>query len=604
MEDKKEEGESQCAICGENIEYYSIGKCNHREICYYCALKDRTFYNKKDCPLCKINLDIIFICPKSETKTFEELSKRELSSYYKDNDSKEIGVYYIDISSLEAALQLKAYKCPIEYCVKEEPFSSYEDLLHHLLNNHQKFYCKVCVKDGKKFISEQKVYSKNEIMDHNLYGDIEENIPPHHKCPYCKELFYNDEILYKHMSNSYFMCEICNNADRKIIFYSALPNFLLHNKLYHYCCPFKECKDVLYISFPSKKQLIEHFENKHNQKNNNLNEKMANENSPQIINDPTLFDISMKKDEFNFKEYLEKVNKRCIQHNRNKNKINDEEDIKEENNINSINDKRNMNMDGIEIIYTNPGNDNSYGREGYYNYNNRGRGRRGRRGRGKWRGKENSGGGNINFSIKQSFNNYIEPEPFNNNIIKLKELDYEFLTKFFVELIKKYLINYINKNKIPEKEVSLSKETQYQLIMFIDKINDYNKILELYGIQNFGIDWENINKLKDYIIKGDQIDENELFNELDLLTLKNILVLYKYLLISNKKINGGYYKLEMEQINENLYLNFIPESKKAKQKKLNGYASFSLNQNLNNINNNNNNEKKIRRIKINGNKKR
>ena len=593
MEDKNDgqNSQTQCVICGEKIEYYSIGQCNHKEICYYCTLKNRTFYNDKKCPLCNINLDLVFISPISEIKTFEELSKEDFSSYYQDNDSEKIGVYYLDISSLEVVMRLKAFKCPIDYCVKEEPFDTYQELNQHLFESHQKIYCKVCVKDGKKFISEQKVYSKSEIKDHNLYGDMDEDIPPHHKCPFCGDLYYNDEFLYKHMSNSHFMCEICKNFDKKIIFYSALPNLLQHNKLYHYCCPFGECKDVLYIAFSSKKQLIQHFENKHNQKNNNLNEKMADDNSPKILEDPTLYDISMKKDEFNFNDFLEKVNKRCIQHRENKNKTNNEEnnnkinneenDNKEEQNNNKIN------RGGIEVEKDNYRYKYNYNRGGYYNN---------RRGRGCWRGKKLPGLGDNNFLIKQNFNTYIEPEYYNDNKIKKKELDYEFITNFFVELIKKYIINYIKKNKISEKEISLPKETQYQLIMIIDKINDNKKILELYNIQNFGIEWETINILKEYLIKGDLVNEDDLFKYLDNLTIKNILVIYKYLLISYKKINGSYYKLEMEQINEDLYTNFFPNSKK-KEKKLNGYASFSSNQNLNNNNYNDKAEKKNKKNK-------
>ena len=601
MEEKKIENNSQCVICGEKIEYYSIGQCNHKEICYYCTLKNRTFYNDKKCPLCNTNLDIVFISPKTEIKTFEELSKEDLSSYYKDNESDEIGVYYTDISSLEASMKLKSYKCPIEYCVKEEPFEKYEDLNHHLIQNHQKFYCKVCVKDGKKFISEQKVYSKSEINEHNLYGDIDEDIPPHHKCPFCGDLYYNDEILYKHMSNSHFMCEICKSVDKKIIFYSALPNLLQHKKLYHYCCPYKECKDILYVAFYSKKQLIQHFESKHNQKNNNLNEKMANENIPKIIEDPTLFDISMKKDEFDFNEFLEKVNKRCIKHRESKNMPNNEENTNnninnnENNNINN-NIHNNINTDDIEIIYNNRKFENSndyYGRGGYYNYK---RGFRGKR-------KKLGTYGNNNFFIKQNFNTY-EPEEEDRyiNKIKIKELDYEFIINYFIELLKKYIINYIKKNKIPKNEIYLQKETQYQLIMIIDKINDNKKILELYNIQNFGIDLDKIQLLKECLIKADQVNENELFDILDTLTTKNILVLYKYLIISYKKIVGDFYKLEMEQITENLYNQFFPNSKN-NEKKLNGYASFSLNQTLNNNNINNNinshknNEKKNKKKK-------
>ena len=579
MEDKIQENDSQCVICGEKIEYYSIGQCNHREICYYCTLKNRTFYNDKKCPLCNTNLEIVFISPKSEISSFEELSKKELSSYYKDNDSDEIGVYYTDITSLETSLQLKSYKCPIDYCVKEEPFNSYEDLVQHLKDNHQKLFCKVCVKYGKKFITEQKVYSKNEINEHNWYGDIDEDIPPHHKCPYCGDLYYDDEMLYSHMSKTHFMCDICKNIDKKTIFYSALPNFIEHNRFYHYCCPFKECKDVLYIAFPSKKQLIEHFEKKHNQNNNNLNEKMANENLPKILENPTLYDISMKKDEFNFNEFLDKVNKRCIQHRENKKKANyiEENDINDinpidEKNINNINNNKNVNTNGIEIIYENPRNENYQNKRGNW--------------RGKWRGRGGKiRGNNDYFLIKKSFNNYIEEEEQNYNKIKIKELDYEFLINYFLQLIKEYIISYIKKNKISEKEIYLPRETQYQMINIIDKINDNKKILELYNIQNFGISWDKINILKDFLIRGEQINENELFKELDTLGIKEILILFKYILISYKKICGSFYKLEIEEINENLYSNFFP-NKKVNEKKLNGYkndfSSFCLKQNLNN----------------------
>ena len=62
-------------------------------------------------------------------KILSELSQNDLSSYYKiEEDSKDLGIYYTDVSSYEAALQLNAYKCPIEYCLKTEPFETYEEL--------------------------------------------------------------------------------------------------------------------------------------------------------------------------------------------------------------------------------------------------------------------------------------------------------------------------------------------------------------------------------------------------------------------------------------------------------------------------------------------
>ena len=573
------EEESSCIICGDKLYFYSIGKCNHKEICYYCTIKNRSFYDDKKCPLCNTNLSLVFISPLSEEKSFEDLSKIDLSSYYKwEEDSKDCGIYFTDISSYEEAIQLNAYKCPIEYCVKNEPFETYEDLVNHLFLNHQKFFCKVCIKDGKKFISEQKVYDKNEIKEHNLYGDLEEDIPPHHFCPFCRELFYDDEMLFKHMSSSHFLCDICKSMDKKILFYSALPNLIEHNKLYHYCCPFKECKDVLYIAFGTKKKLIEHFDTKHNQKDNKINEQMAEKNMPKIFEDPTFYDISLQKDEFNFNDYIQKVNKRCIQYRESKLKINDNE---------------NKNDDGIEIIYTNTP-QNNYQKDDYnYSNNNQGKNKERNnnyiRGRGRGRGRGRKFRGNYNLSLqtlKQDFNKYED----NNNTDSDEEEEeysrqnYIISISNFLELIKKYIIERISQKKISPKEINLPKETQYQIIMVIDKMNDYEKILELVNIQIFGLDWDKINKLKEYLKHTESIKELELFNEFDSLSVKNVLVLYKYLIISYKKISGEFYKLEMEQIEEDLYNNFFPETKKeTKNKKNNGYqsySSFSLNQNL------------------------
>ena len=582
MEDLKKSSsdETTCVICGEKLSFYSIGKCNHKEICYYCTIKNRAFYDDIKCPLCNTNLSLVLICPISEIKSFEELSK-DLSSYYQieDENTKDLGIYYTDVTAYEAALQLNLYKCPIEYCTKSEAFDTYEELSEHLLHNHQKFFCKVCIKDGKKFLSEQKVYNKNEIKEHNLYGDLDEEIPPHHFCPFCKDLFYDDEILYKHMNTSHFLCEICKKMSKTILFYSALPNLIQHNKLYHYCCPFKECKDVLYIAFGTKKKLIEHFETKHEQKDNNINEQMAEENMPQIIEDPTYYDKSLKADEFNFNEYIQKVNKRCIQHRENK--------------LKNDNDSNNKNQDGIEIIYTNsPKND--YQNKEYSNkYNtNKNKEKNNIRGRVRGRGRGMRFRSNYNVDlheIKQSLNIYEnnndseseneEEELKQNCIIKLNS---------FIELIKKYIISRIKEKKILNKEISLQKEIQYQIIVVIDKINDFEKYLELVNIQIFGLDWDKINKFKEYLKNTEIIKENELFSEFDSLTIKSVLVLYKYLTVAFKKLSHEFYKLEMEQIEEDLYNNFIPDLKKEiKNKKLNGYpdlsySAFNLNQNLNN----------------------
>ena len=104
-----------CGLC-ENVcdDPVRLKECKCKKIfCRNCI--DFYINNKKmKCPLCNANLPLVFICPISEDKTFEELSKEDLSSYYKSEEDKDLGIYYTEISSYEAALQLNAYKCPIE----------------------------------------------------------------------------------------------------------------------------------------------------------------------------------------------------------------------------------------------------------------------------------------------------------------------------------------------------------------------------------------------------------------------------------------------------------------------------------------------------------
>ena len=48
---------------------------------------------------------------------------------------------------------------------------------------------------------------------------------------------------------------------------------------------------------------------------------MTDENLPKIFEDPSYFDVSLQKDEFNFNDYIKKVNKRCIQYRESKLKL-------------------------------------------------------------------------------------------------------------------------------------------------------------------------------------------------------------------------------------------------------------------------------------------
>ena len=592
MESEKENIESpkkfQCIICNEEKEFYSIGHCNHDVTCLYCTLKCRSFYNDKRCPLCNIILNEVFISPVSEKHTFEELNKNDKNIYFQDDDFENNNVYFIDISSKEESLKLKGFKCPINICLSE-PFENFNQLNKHLNENHMKYYCDICLKDGKKFLSEQNVYSKEELKNHIIFGSYKDNIFPHPKCPFCKDLYYNDELLFKHMTQLHFLCEICKNKGKKIIFYSVLPNLIQHNKIKHYCCPYKECVNDLYVSFGTEKEFTGHLISKHHM--NDIGGKLNSiviENQPQEISYPEKFDISLNRDEFNFSNYIKKLNERYINH---KDELEKRRVIE-----NKFNDNKfDYNDIEVEVIYANDNNNNNNNKK-KNNYKNNNY---------KNNNYKNNNNDELKLNIqsqpyipktkKGKFQNQDFKQNKNNQIIfvddknsnhkKSDSLDYEFLFQYYLTLIKDYITNRIKIREVDEDEIKLPKETIYQLIMVINKIETKRQLLELSSIQNFGLPMENINTIKNLLMsETNDSNKEKLYIEFDNLTMKNMLILYKYISTALKKITGSFFKLEFEQIDEDLYENFIKRPIKIETKIESKNNSFAINYIINNNN--------------------
>lgn len=46
----------ECLLCCEEKEYYSVGRCNHMNICYICTIKLRRKTNNNKCAVCNVCL--------------------------------------------------------------------------------------------------------------------------------------------------------------------------------------------------------------------------------------------------------------------------------------------------------------------------------------------------------------------------------------------------------------------------------------------------------------------------------------------------------------------------------------------------------------------
>ena len=603
-----------CVVCGRDNDLVAVGSCDHRRVCYYCAMKSRLHYDYKKCPICLKILDDVFICEFSDKTPYKTLiSKKE--EFYEDDEFDKCQIYYTTMESKEEAIKLRGFICPIKSC-RTDAFEDINGLSEHLNKVHKRFYCPYCLKENKLFLAQMNIYNKNNLEEHIKYGEYENDnallSPPHPTCPFDNITFFNDEKMFTHMNTFHFICQLCKDK-KNIIFYPELKNLLAHYKDNHYCCPFDECLADVYVVFAKEAELVSHLITKHKVEN-------ANERLNKLIFDRKNSDgkeLQHEIGEFNFTEYVNKMKVDSEKHKKNnKNRyiymnekyVNDEGiEIEFNNKYDNYNYNNNYNK------YNNYGNYNNYNHN--YNYNNQGYnkwnkyGKNNNRGRG---GKNNRGNkrdyyynnkyndnynNNFNYNYQQNYYNKgnndnnieeIEQEVNNININSdnnnnyknnnynkgkhnnyhkennkyKKDIDYSSLFSFYLEIIKKFIKEKIITEKISDKLVTLPKETIYQIIIMIDKFDSHDKLLELTYLNNFGINLGVHKKLKAIISSNNKENEQEFINILESLELKQLLIIYKYLYICSKKVDNLFYKLDFEQIDEDLYEDFCKREQK------------------------------------------
>lgn len=485
------ESEFNCLICDEKSEYHSLHICNHDIFCMLCIIRCRTFYNDKKCPLCNIESPYVLIT--ENPKEDYELLIRKKKFFYEDDDFKKNGVYFTDISSKEVLVQLRAFKCPIKSCIRTDLFNTLEELSIHMKNYHDSYFCSTCISHNSKFLQEQTVYTKKSLEDHIEFGDVQ--VIPHPKCCYCNELFFSNDELFEHMNTFHFCCQVCHQLHRKI-FFSNIENLVKHHKSSHYYCPVKECVEDLYFAFATRDDLQAHFLANHPQIKLEENEGKPTDK---------MVDINVKKDEVDFDEYIEGLNRKWLMHWKN---------YKE-------NQRKNQ---------------NSYSGFQGKNHNNQNK-------------------ANAQKKI-------VNPKVF----------------QYFENEFKAYIPKRIKEQKIHEEEVMLPRETVYQLIIMISKEN--NEQLDQFSfLPNFGVDKDNVKRMKEVFSKGTGVGQGELKDLFDFFTFKTLLLFYKYVSICYKKLTGNYYKKDFEEVKEDMYEEFIKRPSNEERNKFPSLINSQLNNN-------------------------
>lgn len=50
-----------CILCFSSLQYFALGKCNHKNVCHTCILRLRIIMKDNQCPICKADLAEILI---------------------------------------------------------------------------------------------------------------------------------------------------------------------------------------------------------------------------------------------------------------------------------------------------------------------------------------------------------------------------------------------------------------------------------------------------------------------------------------------------------------------------------------------------------------
>jgi hypothetical protein len=148
----------------------------------------------EQCPICKADLDEIVITEDKDLTwgVFNKKLKRRC-----EEDPEDDTVYYHTDAAKESSLALRNLTCIIHNCGhSNKQFPNVASLQRHLESNHDKTFCKICLKGRTVFIREQRLYHVKQLRKHIEFGDVGDDrhgeVLPHPYCDFCEEFYFND----------------------------------------------------------------------------------------------------------------------------------------------------------------------------------------------------------------------------------------------------------------------------------------------------------------------------------------------------------------------------------------------------------------------------
>ncbi|KAJ7049399.1 hypothetical protein C8F01DRAFT_1378644 [Mycena amicta] len=254
-----DEDRATCWICAEPVKYYAVSECNHRT-CHVCSLRLRALYKKKECTFCK-EPQTAMVVTTSADAVFTSFDTDTENMPFKD---AKLSMVFETQEMMEETLLLLRFNCPDPEC--EFIGNSWSDIKLHVRATHGQLMCDLCIR--------QKKVPPNIIPLHlpsmlpkarpgparGKAKDTTEQIEGgvHPLCQFCRECFFGDDEMYRHMRETHEECFVCKRNDVRDQYFMDYAALETHFTRDHFPCPHLTCLARKFVVYGSALDLKAH----------------------------------------------------------------------------------------------------------------------------------------------------------------------------------------------------------------------------------------------------------------------------------------------------------------------------------------------------------
>lgn len=236
-----------------------IVPCDHNEICGLCHLRLRYLHNDTKCPICKTSNEHVVVDTR-QTKN----NKCCFADYpVWGNDLGDQFVFeetsgmFFEKPYYESSIQnLFAYTCTCRGC--DFVGDALRPLQDHLRKTHRLTLCHLCLEHKRDFCAKLPRFNPSGLTKH--MGQ------QHQTCQFCKETFYDIQLLYSHLDRQHYKCHVC--GDENLKYFDNYSTLEQHFDRKHFLCTDPMCRAARFVVFDNELDYRAHRRDVHGENNN------------------------------------------------------------------------------------------------------------------------------------------------------------------------------------------------------------------------------------------------------------------------------------------------------------------------------------------------